>query len=58
MAFDEKAYEKFLTPYGRQVRTALAPGSAELRRWDEICTAEPLRPGGMFQQLPIRKSEP
>ena len=56
--YDAKLSSKDAKRWRAEVRAALAPGSAELRRWDEICTAEPLRPGGMFQQLLIRKSEP
>ena len=41
-----------------EVRDLLAPDSAELRQWDELFAAAPGRPGGMFQQLLIRKTEP
>jgi GTPase-associated protein 1, N-terminal domain type 2/GTPase-associated protein 1, middle domain len=54
---DAKLSPKDSKRWRAEVRATLAPGSAELRLWDEICTVEPLRPGGMFQQLLIRKTE-
>jgi hypothetical protein len=55
--YDAKLSPKDSKRYRAAVRAALAPGSAELRLWDELCTVEPLRPGGKFQQILIRKTE-
>ncbi len=55
--YDAKLSPKDAKRWRAQVRAALAPGSPELRLWDELCTVEPLRPGGKFQQLLIRKTE-
>jgi hypothetical protein len=55
--YDARLNPKDAKRYRAAVRAALAPGSDELRLWDELCTVEPLRPGGKFQQILIRKTE-
>lgn len=55
--YDGRLNAKDSKRYRAEVRAALEPRSPELRLWDELCTAEPLRPGGKFQQLLIRKTE-